>query len=219
MTNHLQVGPRIRNAFSVSIFVRPTWQLSEPFSLGHLFWAVILLSGSQLLKSCAKPTGLPAKSDSLARRFADCGELQCAVFLFIQRPIATRWARISIWQMPLCGILLSSKIQLVCPSHFTRPRMPSLFQVRSLEYIPPAEGGDKCPYIQFSFFNAQNQSTGWTYIRPGQTDVPCVTFSNATVTGYNGVTMLTDVPENLLYWADNDGNVAYEGFIEDDTSK
>jgi hypothetical protein len=68
-----------------------------------------------------------------------------------------------------------------------------------------------------SFFNAQNQSTGWTYIRPRQTDVPCVTFANATVTGYNGVTMLTDVPANLLDWADNDGNVAYEGFTEDDT--
>jgi hypothetical protein len=91
-------------------------------------------------------------------------------------------------------------------------------QVRSLEYVPPAEGGDECPYIQFSFYNAQNQSTGWTYIRPGQTDTPCVTFANATVTGYNGVTMLTDVPANLLGWADNDFNVAYEGFTEDDTS-
>jgi hypothetical protein len=90
-------------------------------------------------------------------------------------------------------------------------------QVRSLEYVTPAEGGDECPYIQFSFFNAQNQSTGWTYIRPGQTDVPCVTFANATVICYNGVTMLTDVPANLLEWADNDGNVAYEGFTEDDT--
>jgi hypothetical protein len=63
----------------------------------------------------------------------------------------------------------------------------------------------------------KNQSTGWTYIRPGQTDVPCVTFANTTVTGYNGVTMLTDVPANLLDWANNDGNVAYEGFTEDDT--
>jgi hypothetical protein len=61
-------------------------------------------------------------------------------------------------------------------------------QVRSLEYVPLAEGGDECPYIQFSFYNAQNQSTGWTYIRPGQTEAPCVTFSNATVIGYNGVT-------------------------------
>jgi hypothetical protein len=88
-------------------------------------------------------------------------------------------------------------------------------QVRSLEYVTPAGGGDECPYIQFSFFNAQNQSTGWTYIRPGQTDVPCVTFANATVAGYNGVTMLTDVPANLLDRANNDGNVAYEGFTED----
>jgi hypothetical protein len=39
--------------------------------------AVILLSGSQLPKSCAKPTGLSAKSDGLARRSADCSELQC----------------------------------------------------------------------------------------------------------------------------------------------
>jgi hypothetical protein len=76
VSNHLQVGLRISNAFSVSIYLRPTWQSSEPVSLGHFFWAVILLSGSQLLKSYAKPTGLPAKSDSLTRRFADCSELQ-----------------------------------------------------------------------------------------------------------------------------------------------
>ena len=71
------------------------------------------------------------------------------------------------------------------------------------------------------FFNAQNESTGWTYIRPGQTDVPCVTFANVTVTGYNGVTMLTDVPANLLEWADNDGNVelpARDPLVRADTS-
>jgi hypothetical protein len=75
---------------------------------------------------------------------------------------------------------------------------PFSIQVRSLEYVTLAKGRDKCPYIQFSFFNAQNQSTGWTYIRPRQTDILCVTFANATVTGYNGITMLTDVPVNLL---------------------
>lgn len=112
------------------------------------------------------------------------------------------------------SIIIKDTAGVTTPFYSVQDVFP--IQVRSLQYGPP-EGGDKCPYIQFSFYNSQNQSTGWTYIRPGQTDNPCVTFANATVTGYNGITMLTDVPANLLEWADNDGNVAYEGFTEENT--
>ena len=84
------------------------------------------------------------------------------------------------------------------------------FPVKSLYYVTPSEGNVSCPYVQFSFFNVKNQTAGWTYIRPGQTESPCVSFFNSTITGYSGVTMLTDVPEDLLGWANNDGNVEEE---------
>jgi hypothetical protein len=158
------------------------------------------------------------KSDSLARRFADCSELQCGHACIFVYPTTDcnslgpdfNLTNAIVWDT----IIIEDTAGVTKP--FYSAQDPFSIQVRSLEYVTPTKGGDECPYIQFSF-NAQNQSTGWTYIRPGQTDVPCVTFANATVTGYNGVTMLTDVPANLLEWADNDGNVAYEGFTEDDT--
>jgi hypothetical protein len=52
----------------------------------------------------------------------------------------------------------------------------------SLSYIGPS-GTDGCPYIQFSFLTAKNQSAGW--VKPGQADSACVAFANATVTGYD----------------------------------
>ena len=64
-----------------------------------------------------------------------------------------------------------------------------------------------CPYIQFSFYDSTNQSTGTTYIAPGQYYTPCVEFGGATVVGYSGVTMLDGVPDKLLEWADTHGNV------------
>ena len=76
--------------------------------------------------------------------------------------------------------------------------------------MTPGKGDANCSYIQFSFFNAKNQTAGWTYMKPGQTESPCVSFFNSTITGYSGVPMLTEVPEDLLDWANNDGNVEEE---------
>ena len=73
------------------------------------------------------------------------------------------------------------------------------FPVKSLYYTAPGKADASCPYVQFSFF-----------IGPGQTESPCVSFSTSAMTGYSVVTMLTEVPEDLLEWANKDGNVEEE---------
>ena len=62
-----------------------------------------------------------------------------------------------------------------------------------------------CPYIQFDFFNSNNQSVGWTFIAPGQNYTPCVQFSSAAVS-YSAVTMFAGVPESLLELEDIRGH-------------
>lgn len=68
------------------------------------------------------------------------------------------------------------------------------------------EKATNCPYIQFSFFDASNQTAGFTYITPGQNYSSCVSFDGSAVVSYSGVTMLVAVPEQLLEWADDNGN-------------
>jgi hypothetical protein len=80
-------------------------------------------------------------------------------------------------------------------------------QIMSLSYSMPSEGVADCPYIQFSFYDSTNQTAGTTYIAPGQFYTPCIEFGGTTVVGYSGVTMLVDVPEEVLDRADTDGNV------------
>lgn len=83
-------------------------------------------------------------------------------------------------------------------------------KIMSLSYWIPTEVVAGCPYIQFSFYDSTNQTAGTTYITPGQLYTPCIDFGGATVVGYSGVTMLVDVPEEVLDWADTDGNVDEE---------
>jgi hypothetical protein len=70
--------------------------------------------------------------------------------------------------------------------------------IRSLSYsASPTKNATECPYIQFSFFNSDNQSIGWTFIAPGQNRSSCVKFNSAAVS-YSAVTMSAGVPEDLL---------------------
>src|SRR5260370_24627002 len=134
---------------------------------------VILLSSSLLLKTCAELIDLSVKSDSLTRRFADYSKLQCGHACILVYPTTNcnslgpdfNLTNAIVWDT----IIIEDTAGVTKPFYSGQDAFP--IQVRSLEYVTPAEGGDECPYIQFSFFNAQNQSTGWTYIRPGQTDV------------------------------------------------
>jgi hypothetical protein len=79
-------------------------------------------------------------------------------------------------------------------------------QVMSLSYVTPLLNSTNCPYIQFEFFDASNQTAGVTYITPGQNYTPCVTFDGTQVVAYSGGTMLVEPPKNLLELADEYGN-------------
>lgn len=82
--------------------------------------------------------------------------------------------------------------------------------IGSLIYaIPSANETASCPYIQYTFYDAENLTVGSTYITPGQDVYPCISFASA-VTAYSGITMLAPVPEELLEWAGY-GNIMDEG--------
>jgi hypothetical protein len=105
------------------------------------------------------------------------------------------------------SLILEDTAGLIMPLTIAQNIPPfQVNQIKGLAYLGQINVTFGCPYIQFSFFNDKNQTAGWTYITPGQIDNPCVSFFNSTVTGYSGVTMLTDFPEELLDWANTIGN-------------
>ena len=67
--------------------------------------------------------------------------------------------------------------------------------------------------MQFSFYDSTNQTAGTTYIAPGQFYTPCIEFGGTAVVSYSGVTMLVDVPEELLEQANTDGNIDEEQWV------
>lgn len=97
---------------------------------------------------------------------------------------------------------------------FNLTSLGSVSQIKSMAYVTPSENKTgSCPYLQFEFFNAKNQTAGYTYIMPGQLETSCVLFDGSQVTAYNGVTMLVEVPEEILGWAESgNGNVMDEGY-------
>jgi hypothetical protein len=82
----------------------------------------------------------------------------------------------------------------------------------SLIYTQPFENETTtpCPYIQFTFYDANNLTVGSKYLAPGQVNTPCISFVSG-VTAYSGITMLVPVPEEVLEWADFDSNIMDEG--------
>jgi hypothetical protein len=167
--------------------------------------------GTRALKSSAMLTGVSIKSNGLTQRFADCNVLNCSqacVLVYGTADCNSLGPDFNLTNTLLWDTVIIEDTAAVIRPLLTQDSFP--FAAQSLAYVTPDEGAAGCPYIQFSFFNAKSQNAGWTYIRPGQTNSPCVSFFNGTITGYSGVTMLTEVPDNLLEWANTDGNVEEE---------
>jgi len=148
---------------------------------------------------------LPVKPEALAeRQEPDCNTPQCgqACINFYPSPnCSIEWGTIDQWGTTI----IKDTAGLNTPFNLTPENN---IQIMSLLYVSPDQLTN-CPYMQFSFYDANNQSAGFTYITPGQTFTPCVQFGGAVVS-YSGVTMLVDVPKQLLEWADTDGNVEEE---------
>ena len=169
---------------------------------------LVLLSSVLFLLSNASLTSLPVKARYLATRQDFCGAPQCGQ------------ACIVVYATSNCDddfpslftnfaynfTIIDDTAGVITPFNSTQVNgVP----IMSLAYTTPLIDTN-CSYIQFSFFDASNQTTGFTYIKPGQIYNSCVSFDGSTAVSYSGVTMLGAVPEKLLEWADYDGNVEEE---------
>jgi hypothetical protein len=85
---------------------------------------------------------------------------------------------------------------------------PSLVpQLGSISYSGPATNQTTadCPYLQFWFYDTNNQTVDFTFITPGQAQAPCISFNGIQVVAYSGFTMTTTPPAELLEWV-NEGS-------------
>ena len=79
-------------------------------------------------------------------------------------------------------------------------------QIGSINYSPTGnETTGSSPYLQFWFYDTNNQIVGFTFITPGQLQSPCISFNGSQVAAYSGVTLASKPPTDLLEWA-NEGS-------------
>jgi hypothetical protein len=146
----------------------------------------------------------------------DCSVGECETACFILYPTANCGSEpdfnltsldIFTWETYAIG----DTAGVITPFNLTS--LGSVPQIKSIGYVTPSENKTgSCPYLQFGFFTAENQTAGYTYITPGQLESPCIQFDGNQVTAYSGVTMLIEVPEHILGWAESgNGNVLDEG--------
>ena len=148
--------------------------------------------------------------NSLARRqsYDDCWVAQCGQACFV--PSTAPYCQVEPNGQDLAWIVIGDTAGVITPFNSTQvnasPPIMSLLLV-----VTSGNQTNDCPYIQLSFYDANNLITGSTYVAPGQIKTPCITFDGK-VTAYSGITMLTTVPDELLEVANDYGNVMEEGY-------
>ena len=77
-------------------------------------------------------------------------------------------------------------------------------QIASLRYSIPTKNdtAGSCPYIEFWFYDTNQQIVDFTVIVPGQLHSPCISFNGSYVVAYSGLTQATKPPADLLEWVD-----------------
>jgi hypothetical protein len=147
----------------------------------------------------------PAGNITEAKDIADCSIALCGQACFI------------FFTATYCNIVPNSPIShwttyalgdtsgVITPFNSTQlGAVPPILSL--LKVIPGENQTTSCPYMQYIFYDANNYTVGSTYITPGQTHSPCISFDRE-VTAYSCATMLTTVLEELLEWAEDCGNV------------
>ncbi|KIM93507.1 hypothetical protein OIDMADRAFT_61441 [Oidiodendron maius Zn] len=175
-------------------------------TLGHLTLALVLYA----LYTAGSVAANLVETKALVRRqsYDDCWVAQCGQACFV--PFTATYCQVEPNGQDLAWIVIGDTAGFI--TSFNSTQVDALPPIMSLLLV--ITGGNQtndCPYIQFSFYDANDSITGFTYITPGQIHSPCITFDGQ-VTAYSGITMLATVPEELLELANNHGNVMDEGY-------